>query len=245
MRKPNPVPNKKEFTASFGINGGKQELLVETDSIVRIQLDSNPSTGYSWVFVNENEIKESKLIEFIGSGYTSKCTSSPPPPGCGGFESYSFLIKDATKELPKINLVYKRSWEKETIGEVVVTLKSRGSNSNSVISASFDYQGGKKEVLVKSGSKLELNLESNPSTGYSWVFVNEDEIKNSKQIDFIGSEYKTKCTFSPPPPGCGGTEKYSFLIKAATKKLPKINLVYKRSWEKEAIGEVIITLKSE
>jgi len=245
MRKPNPLPTKKEFTASFGINGGKKELMVETDSLVEIQLDSNPSTGYSWIFVNKDEINGSKFIEFIGSNYKSKCTSSPPPPGCGGFEQYSFLIKDATKELPKINLVYKRSWEKETIGEVVVTLKSSGSNTNKVISASFGYEGGKKEVSVKSGSKFELNLDSNPSTGYSWVFVNEDEIKNSKQIDFIGLNYKSKCTSTPPPPGCGGSEKYSFLIRTADKNLPKINLVYKRSWEKEAIGEVIITLKPE
>jgi len=120
------LKREEEFAVSFGYHGGKKELVVKTGSTVKLELDTNPSTGYGWEFVNEKEIKNSAAIELTEDTYKSSCSNDGPVmvSGCGGIRTLRYRIKDATKALPKIDLVYKRSWEEEVIGEVIVTLKS-------------------------------------------------------------------------------------------------------------------------
>jgi len=240
-------PTRLEFPISFDINGGKEVLLVQRDSIVRVNLESNPSTGYSWILVNEDEINNSEVLEYQDSSFKSNC--GPEVDGCGGIETFSFLVKNTKKELPRIHLVYKRPWEKENIvAEVVVILQSNESIPNPVVKqkefiASFDYNGGEKELIVETGAKVIIELKSNPTTGNSWTLVNVDEINNSEVLEYQDSIYESQC--QPNMMGCGGIEYFYFLVKDATKELPCINLVYKRSWEKESYSEVIVTLRSD
>jgi len=114
------------------------------------------------------------------------------------------------------------------------------------LAVSFDYQGGEKEFVVKTGSTVKIELKTNPSTGYSWEFVNEQEIKNSGAVELTEDTYKSSCQQDGPVmvAGCGGVRTLRYRINDATKTLPKIDLVYKRSWEEETVGEVIVTLTS-
>ena len=226
----NPFSNV--ITALFSDEGGEKEIFVNTNSYVELYLPSNPSTGYSWILINEDKFKTSETVTFIRTEYESSCSELVD--GCGGVDKYIFLVKDAYGELPKIKFVYKRAWENKIFAEALVTLKPiiyPDQPTRLEFPISFDINGGKKVLLVQRNSIVRVNLESNPSTGYSWMLVNEDEIKNSEVLEYQDSSFKSNC--GPEVDGCGGIETVSFLVKYTNKELPRIHLVYKRPWEKE------------
>jgi len=117
--------------------GSGGEIYVESNSILEIPLSSNPSTGYYWYFINENEIDRSEVIDYIGDGYSSSCYAT----GCGGTHTFHFRIWEVSNEdeFPIINLVYKRSFERgftvETIGN---DLKIKLRLKSSTTECSFD-----------------------------------------------------------------------------------------------------------
>jgi predicted secreted protein/N-acetylneuraminic acid mutarotase len=82
------------------------------------------------------------------------------------------------------------------------------------------------EFVLKLGQVLVVTLESNPSTGYSWEVVeNQDSI-----LEQIGeAEYKPVEQTDPPMVGAGGWEIFRF--KATSAGQETLNLVYRRSWE--------------
>ncbi len=116
------IKREKEYNISFNIGGGVKELNVESNSIVKIKLSTNPSISYEWVFVNEDEIKQSNTIELRNDTYNGD-NCGEEMAGCGGIRTLEYYIKDATKKLPEIKLEYKKPWEKEVFGKVIVTLK--------------------------------------------------------------------------------------------------------------------------
>jgi len=232
-----------EYNVSFGYNGGEKELLVKTNSIVKIEIETNNPIGCSWSFVNEAEIKSSECIEFQDDSYKNSCTD-PQMNGCDGLRTLSFYVRDASKPLPYLNLVCKRPQEEENFGEIMVTLYSDEQIENpfsNVITALFSDEGGEKEIFVNTNSYVELYLPSNPSTGYSWILINEDKFKTSETVTFIRTEYESSC--SELVDGCGGVDKYIFLVKDAYGELPKIKFVYKRAWENKIFAEALVTLK--
>ena len=49
----------------------------------------------------------------------------------------------------------------------------------SVPSVGLKDNGGDVELKVENNKEFQVVLEDNPTTGYTWVLINVDEVKNS------------------------------------------------------------------
>ena len=91
------------------------------------------------------------------------------------------------------------------------------------------------ELKAGLNKEFTISLESNPSTGYSWVAEADGDFLNLTNHSYIPDE--------PIIPGSAGKENFSFVPV----KIGETNLImlYKRPWEKDAIEErlfrIIIT----
>jgi len=81
-------------------------------------------------------------------------------------------------------------------------------------------------VTVVLGQVFAVTLESNPSTGYRWEWVDsQDSI-----LEQIGeAQFKPRETGDPPLVGAGGWESFNF--KAVNQGQMTLKLVYRRPWE--------------
>jgi inhibitor of cysteine peptidase len=84
-------------------------------------------------------------------------------------------------------------------------------------------------LTVRRGNKFKIELQSNPSTGYSWhlLFYNKNILK------LLSSEFEAK---TENQIGTAGKQRFNF--EATKKGTTSIKLVYKRAWE-------ISTMKSK
>ncbi len=90
------------------------------------------------------------------------------------------------------------------------------------------------EVLI--GESFSMNLKSNPTTGYSWYWVNKE---NVEIVDSINYKYHSD---NPHLIGSGGVESWSF--KGVEKGIDTLRFEYIRPWEKEdPADETIIVVK--
>ena len=94
----------------------------------------------------------------------------------------------------------------------------------SAISVTQEQNGG--SVELKTGGILEVRLESNPSTGYSWQVVGLQGNVLEQQGE---AEYKAESAL--PKPGSGGVEIFRF--KALQPGELALRLAYSRPWEKD------------
>lgn len=86
---------------------------------------------------------------------------------------------------------------------------------------------------VKVGKKFEVQLKSNPSTGYKWIWVNRGSAAaDSVGFEFAASESKTIMC------GAGGTEVWTF--KAKDKGDDFLKFYYVRPWKKENVADSLI-----
>ena len=97
-------------------------------------------------------------------------------------------------------------------------------SSAETVEVNEDDDGGQIEFEL--GKLLVVTLESNPSTGYRWELLenNESILKQFGQAEFKSSE-----TSEPPMIGAGGWEIFRF--KAVSAGQMTLELVYHRSWE--------------
>ncbi|MBM4029416.1 MAG: protease inhibitor I42 family protein, partial [Planctomycetes bacterium] len=81
-------------------------------------------------------------------------------------------------------------------------------------------------VTVVLGQVFTVTLESNPSTGYRWEWVDhQDSI-----VEQMGqAQFKPRATGDPPLVGAGGWESFDF--KAVKQGQMTLKLVYRRPWE--------------
>lgn len=95
------LPAGKTFTAAD--NG--ESINLKLNEIIKIKLESNPTTGYSWNLSGETS---TAIISLISSDYK---TSTPDKEvvGAGGNETLTF--KAIAKGNTTIILTYKKSWE--------------------------------------------------------------------------------------------------------------------------------------
>jgi predicted secreted protein/N-acetylneuraminic acid mutarotase len=85
-------------------DGGQVEL--ELNKLLVVTLESNPSTGYRWELVENNE---SILKQFGQSEYKPAETGDSQIVGAGGWEIFRF--KAVSVGQMTLELVYRRSWE--------------------------------------------------------------------------------------------------------------------------------------
>ena len=109
------------------------------------------------------------------------------------------------------------------------------SNMSSITVTEKDNGG---EFELNRGDVLMLKLESNPSTGFSWHIVRNDD----RLMELMG-----KPAYEVPErkPLVGGIEYKIFRFKALTSGTNVLELHYKRIWEKgkEPVQTFMITVK--
>ena len=94
----------------------------------------------------------------------------------------------------------------------------------------------KTKYEIGVNDSLQINLESNPSTGYSWKWKNKNSISI---VDSVGFSF---INYHPERVGSGGKEVWSF--KAKKVGTETIKLVYNRSWdEKSTIDSIAIIVR--
>ena len=81
------------------------------------------------------------------------------------------------------------------------------------------------QVELSSGQVLEVTLESNPPTGYSWQV---SEVDDAVLTQLGEPEFQQAPTEGEPLVGAGGAETFRF---AATTGETTLTLVYHRPWE--------------
>lgn len=90
------------FPSLFPKNDLGKDFVTEGKSLV-INLDSNPTTGYSWSF----DISDENVICFVKSEYTETGVGL----GAGGRNSFRFVgLSEGTA---KINFTYSRQWTED------------------------------------------------------------------------------------------------------------------------------------
>ena len=83
-----------------------------------------------------------------------------------------------------------------------------------------------KDAKMKVGETIMIQLDGNPTTGYTWSCPDKDSMTGALKYENDKYVYGGL----PGMVGAGGT--YYFVFKAAGKGNAKIHLEYKRSWEK-------------
>ena len=95
-------PSAETVDVNEADNGGQVEL--EMGKLLVVTLESNPSTGYQWELVENNE---SILKQFGQVEFKSSETSEQPMVGAGGWEIFRF--KAVNTGQTTLELVYHRS----------------------------------------------------------------------------------------------------------------------------------------
>jgi inhibitor of cysteine peptidase len=108
------------FVSTTGSNepalGSIDKMVTKTDNgsnvtlavgdAVSVQLDSNPSTGYSWQITSDDKT----VLEAVGEPTFDLGAGKTPVPGAGGQQTFNF--KAVGKGTTTLTLVYVRPWEK-------------------------------------------------------------------------------------------------------------------------------------
>ncbi|MBA7588676.1 hypothetical protein ES708_30741 [subsurface metagenome] len=89
--------------------------------------------------------------------------------------------------------------------------------------------GANKEFIIL------IALESNPTTGYSWEASYDETMLELVEETYELGEYAQQGVV-----GAGGTELFSF--RALKSGEVEITMVYKRSWEEEALDQKVFTV---
>ncbi len=99
------------------------------------------------------------------------------------------------------------------------------------------YADPAKTVEVAPGKEFVVNLESNPTTGYSWLESHDEAIIELVEKTYEQDETKT------PMVGVGGIQTFNF--KALKPGTTEIKFSYQRPWENEAIKQMVfkVTVK--
>ena len=99
----------------------------------------------------------------------------------------------------------------------------------SIAELTFDDKG--KSFELEKGDRINIKLESNPTTGYSWILDGETDTSVVSLFDskFVQTEKEEELV------GAGGYEILTF--KAENSGQTEIILTYQRPWEDEELKE--------
>lgn len=87
----------------------------------------------------------------------------------------------------------------------------------------------KTEYEIGVGDRFQIELASNPSTGHSWKWSNQNEVSIVEKVDF---EFVAE---NPGLVGGGGKEIWKF--KGARSGSDMLKFEYKRPWEQNPASE--------
>lgn len=101
------------------------------------------------------------------------------------------------------------------------------------ISIEDSYQNYKYSIEAK-GLELDFTIEGNPTTGYQWVLLNEDD-----SFTLVSGDYKQNAA-PEMMVGVGGN--YKFVIDFKAEGEHQLDFAYQRSWAPED-GPIYLSLK--
>ncbi len=175
-------------------------------------LDSNPSTGYVWQL---SKPVDEKLVKMTASRY-----HGGGQPGQMGRQAFWFeAVGEGTTT---IELEYKRPWESAPPSKTfTATVAIAGRDTGEV----KQYSDPSVPIDVSVGQEFVIELEANPTTGYSWVIASPLEGK-------LVLEHTSYTPEEGPRLGAGGKEYWRF--DGAAAGTVKLLFNYVRPWEKDA-----------
>lgn len=181
-----------------------------------VVLPSNPTTGYMWSLAKP---LGSKILKSSSNVYIP---SKPILSGSGGHELWIFeIVGEGRTEL---SMKYSRSFE------------STGSIANTANFKVFALPGDvytdpSVPIECKVGASFAIELNSNPTTGYSWSLAKPLDAKNVEEDYSVYSPSGTMMI------GAGGKEYWVFTAVGPNEAV--ISLEYSRSFDKETVTPLI------
>lgn len=82
------------------------DYIVRNGEVFKIELKSNPTTGYHWVMENSAEVN---LVDSLSDIYTQDEKSNENVVGSGGTQTFQF--KATRKGIDTLSFIYVRPWE--------------------------------------------------------------------------------------------------------------------------------------
>ena len=102
--------------------------------------------------------------------------------------------------------------------------KTHRSNNTTSLNSSVYMK--EENITIKKGEEFALHFESNPTTGYEWSPVFNESI-----INLTSHTFKLSSSFI----GAGGKD--NFIFKGISHGTTSLEMLYKRSWEKDFVKE--------
>ena len=205
-------------------------LKVKVGDVIRVKLKSNRTTGYSWALTGKTDAK------ILKSGEVEYKVDEHPAGmvGVGGNDYCTFTALAPGKT--EISLGYARPWEKDKEPAQAFKLTVEVEADAKAATDAKAAPAAAKEVRLNDGDNgktvkvavdgtVTLTLESNPTTGFSWIGVDKAD-KDILKLE--RNDYKEK----DHPAGMLGVGGRNTIVYRALKKgKAKIELTYMQPWE--------------
>lgn len=108
---------------------------------------------------------------------------------------------------------------------IAVVVGITGASAGESHAATVDASDSGSQLELAVGETLTVNLESNPTTGFTWILADPEGM-----LEVTSHEYVMDPTgFDPPPPGLGGVDVWTFTALAEGKTT--ISMEYSRPWD--------------
>ncbi|GGJ08772.1 protease inhibitor I42 family protein [Paenibacillus hunanensis] len=187
-----------------------------------IKLQENASTGYSWSYKADPQLKFIKEVE-VSPIPASVDQSNAPIVGVPNDKIWTFKATESGTY--KVTFQYTRPWEKDTnpVETVVYTIKvsdKKAADQSNVIN---------KKIEAVAGQTFNIKLEQNDSTGYAWSYKADEQLKFVKEAE---QDTASKSKDSDPIVGAPTNKTWTF--QASKPGTYKLTFKYERAWEQGA-----------
>jgi inhibitor of cysteine peptidase len=213
-----PTPTQEPGAVyRFDQTNNNETYPVGLDAEIQLSLPGNPTTGYTWqlyttpgiVIMNESYLPDDPSRKLLGSGGT-----------------YQWIMKTVQPGTQVISGVYARPWESAVTNQTTFTLTlgvGEVLTPPGVPPPFTVYTGADsgRTVNTSLGDELNIRLEENPTTGYSW------NISASKGLDLVRDEFIPSITYIRIF-GSGGI--HSWYYKAVGTGEQTLHGEYRKPW---------------
>ena len=233
----NAKATSKTYEMTRDDNG--KTLKVKVGDVIQIKLKSNRTTGYSWALTGKTDAKvlKSGEVEYKVDEHPAGMV------GVGGNDFCLFTALAPGKT--EIALGYARPWEKDKepaqafkltveveAAAVAPASDAKAADTKAAPAAAKEVRlndgDNGKTVKVAVDGTVTLTLESNPTTGFSWIGVDKAD-KDILKLE--RNDYKEK----DHPAGMLGVGGRNTIVYRALKKgKAKIDLTYMQPWEPDS-----------
>lgn len=180
-----------------------------------IRLEKNPSNDYKWSYT----ITKESIIQVLSEKYFKK-------------ESDEAKIDTEAIHIWKIKGVQK--------GNTIIKFTLKKEDKVCKVKK-YKIEVKPKRIEVIKGNYIQIQLEENPTTGYSWHY----SIKDNKKVEIISDNYSAH-KHEASQLGVGGIHNWN--IKGLKPGKTKIRFEYYQEWNPKGIGrsrEYIISVLKE